>query len=298
MLKKRILNTHRYLKSFIIISFALYIAYLFKHDTLQYYLAPRLMTILKLACLALFLIGLLPLINALRNKDVTSNHCDCYGDCEHQPSRSLFKNSITYGLLILPLLFGFLLPDTAMQSALAAKRGMILTISGSLRPIINPVGASPSTGNLANIPAPPQSQEDYGEFAARLQQKSIIQINSEVFLEELSSINLFPQQFIGKTEVITGFVYREPGMLNTQIVVSRFALQCCSADATPYGVMVSSAHAAKYAEDTWITVTGTIAQINYKGQKIIQLNASKINKITTPKSQYVYPNLAFLDEPL
>ena len=295
MPKNASLNAHNYIRSFIIIGFSLYIAYLFKQDTLQYYLAPRMMVYLKWACVLLFLIGGSQLFLVFRSRRAMISDCDC----EHLPSRSTFVNIVSYGLLLIPLGFGFLLPDTAMNSALAAKRGMILNISSAISPINKPLNAAVAANIPIDIPPPlSQSQSDYAELASKLQEKAMIQINPEIYLEELTAFNLFPDQFVGKEIAVTGFIYREPVMKDNEMIVARFALQCCSADATPYGIMVEYPHAASYAKDTWVTITGTIQKTTYKDTPIIKIDATKIKKIEAPKSQYVYPNLEFLDEDL
>jgi putative membrane protein len=286
MNKMLILSFHYYIRSFIIFGISLYIAFLVKNQTLQYYIAPRMIEYVKWSSILLFLIASSQLYFVISTHWRNRTICDC----EHPPSRSTIKNIATYSLLILPLLFGFSLPDTSMNSALAAKKGVILNTS-------NTTNQNYKSTEGEFIPANPYDM-DYSKLSLKLSQQQTIQIKPQIFLESLTSIELFLDDFIAKKIEISGFIYRDHSMTDTQFVVTRFALQCCSADATPYGVMIENAHAKGYAEDTWVKITGTIQTTNYMGQKIMKVDATQIDKIQAPHSPYVYPNLEFLDEAL
>ena len=53
------------------------------------------------------------------------NELDC--GCEHAPPSGVIRSSLVYGLIALPLLLGFLLPDHALGSSMASQKGMSLT---------------------------------------------------------------------------------------------------------------------------------------------------------------------------
>jgi len=296
---------HYAIRACIILGLSLYIAYLVKHDTLQYYIAPRMMLYIQWSSIILFIIAVSQLYFAIRTKPIVQLDCDC----EHTPPRSLMKNLLSYGLLILPLLFGFLLPDTTMNSALAAKKGVILSISQSSVQLNHTAN---NGSYLLDLPAPPSESsgnqtdgrfivtkpydKDYAKLSAKLYAKETMPIKAGIFLETLTSLDLFMDQFVGKKVELSGFIYRESGMKANQFVVARFALQCCSADAIPYGVLIEDSSGNAYADDSWVEITGTLQTTAYKNQKIIEINASQVLKVEAPKSQYVYPNLEFLEE--
>jgi putative membrane protein len=307
MFKPNIQIFHYSIRFLLILGLSLYIAYLVKHDTLQYYIAPRMMNYIQWSSILLFIIAIFQLYFAFRSKAKVNPTCDC----EHTPPRSKIINILSYSLLILPLLFGFLLPDTTMNSALAAKKGVILSISNSVSPLNH---ASTNGNNTPDLPAPPSESstpemdgrfitnqphdQDYAIFSAKLYAQAIIPVKPEIFLETLTSLDLFMNDFIGKKVELSGFIYRESAMKDTQFVVARFALQCCSADAIPYGVLIDFASAKSFADDSWVKITGTIQTTTYKNQKIMKIDASQVEKMEAPKSQYVYPNLEFLEEEL
>jgi len=131
--------------------------------------------------------------------------------------------------------------------------------------------------------------EEFARLGMKLYQKKVITITEEGFMELLTAIDLYMDNFVGKSMEISGFVYREPDMTKNQFVVSRLAMQCCSADAAPYGILVESDQASKLAQDTWVKITGTIGKSLYNDNEIMKLDAVRIETIPAPETPYVYP---------
>ncbi|TBL70827.1 TIGR03943 family putative permease subunit [Paenibacillus thalictri] len=131
--------------------------------------------------------------------------------------------------------------------------------------------------------------EPYAKLAMKLYKHDQISITESGFMELLTSVDLYMDRFVGKKMEISGFVYREEGMKPEQFVVSRLAMQCCSADAAPYGVLVESSLAKNFPKDTWVKLSGTIDKTTYNDNEIMKIDAVKIEKIKASKTPYVYP---------
>jgi len=149
-----------------------------------------------------------------------------------------------------------------------------------------------STGDDELFPVEPFT-ESYAAFGKKLVKQDVIVVTDKQFLETLTTLDLFRTAFIGKTVQISGFVYREDGMSPQQFGASRFAISCCSADASPYGVMINYGRASAFETDQWVTVTGKLGTTQYNDIEIIQIEAVKIVKITPPDDPYVSPDLDF-----
>ncbi|GIP15989.1 hypothetical protein J40TS1_16310 [Paenibacillus montaniterrae] len=134
-----------------------------------------------------------------------------------------------------------------------------------------------------------QYSVELAELGKLLYPKESITVKEEGFLETLTTLDLYRDNFIGKTIVISGFVYREPDMSSDTFVVSRMAMQCCSADASPYGFLVQWDEANTLEKDAWIEVVGTFGLTQYQDIEIVQLKATEINRIAAPDDPYVYP---------
>jgi uncharacterized repeat protein (TIGR03943 family) len=318
MEEKRSLTIHYFLRAAILTGFAMYIMFLVKTGNIVYYIAPRMVIYVKLAALGFYIIAVYQAYIAFSS--LSSKNKDVSCDCEHPPSPSIFRNIIVYSMFILPLILGFMLPDIAMGSDLAAKRGVNLnssrllnninTVKLSATPIQTPIQSpKPTEVPLTNIePTPANSTDDqlkemfkadkydeqFSKLGMKLYKKDLIQVQVDGFIEILSSIDLFQKNFIGKKMEISGFVYHEDDMKPNQFVVARFSVSCCSADASPFGVMIETNKANLFPKDTWIKVTGVIGTTTYAGNEIMKLDGTKIEKIPAAKDPYVYPNYDFI----
>ncbi|MDQ0914172.1 TIGR03943 family protein [Paenibacillus sp. V4I5] len=332
MSEVRLISYHYFFRTLILLGFSSYIVILTKTDALQYYIAPRMMIYVKTASVILYIIACFQGYMALRAYWGKPVACEC----EQPVSRSTLRNTVAYGLLVLPLLIGFLLPNTALSSAMVVAKGMnlsaakssiakqntdLITDNGSSTGVnasnqgtapstVPPVNSSPApassteTPTIANSDAELQKMfhvdnewdEDFSKIGMILYKKDTIVVKPEIYMEILSSIDLFKNNFIGKKIELTGFVYREDNMSKSQFVVGRFAVSCCSADATPYGVMIDFPTAQSYPKDTWVKVTGTIQNGSYNGNDIFIIKATQIEKTPTPDSPYIYPNFEPLKE--
>lgn len=135
--------------------------------------------------------------------------------------------------------------------------------------------------------------EDLAVLAKKLYKKDSISIKDKGFMETVSSIDFYMNNFIGKKVEISGFVYRQEGMEENQFVVSRFAVQCCSADSAPFGFMVESSLGKSLNKDTWVSVSGTLGTTQYDGNEILKIDATRIQRIDAPASPYVFPDMDY-----
>jgi putative membrane protein len=328
----RINGIHYLVRAALLLGFATFIIYLVKTDSLIYYIAPRMNSYVKLSSFAFYIMALYQFYLGIQSLWGVRAACDC----DHPPSKSILRSTVVYSIFIMPLMLGFLLPNVAMSSAIAEKKGMNLAIGTTKAPsnasqldpnstqthlvqnalvlgteyrpdprtgqVLEPVSASintklPAAGKkvtseqLAQMFAPPDVYyDDFSKMGMIMYQEDVIHVRPEIFTEMLTSIDLYKQNFVGKKIEISGFVYREDDMKPNQFVVGRFAVTCCSADASPYGVLVEFPSAGSFVKDTWIKVSGTIELTKYHDNNIMKLHAAAIEKISAPESPYVYSN--------
>ncbi len=290
---------HHLLRAAILTGFAMFIVFADRTGELSLYIAPRMELYVKLSAIGLYAAAVYQVYAALQ-KRLAPKQPAC--DCGHEPSPSLLKNSLIYGLFILPLALGFLMPTGTLGSALAAKKGVSLNGSpsiartGPVQSEASPPGAvqtaSPATSIDELFPYD-EYTEDHAAYGKELYTKPTIAVPEQKFIETLTTLDLYRDAFIGKEIQLTGFVYREEEMGQQRFAVSRFAMNCCSADALPYGLMIEWPKAMDYAPDEWVSVTGKLATADYMEHTIILLQATKLERIPAPASPYVYPDLDF-----
>lgn len=263
-------RVHYFVRALIWLGLVVYLLYLFKTGSIIYYIAPRMLIYVKAAVVFLFILAVFQMDIAIRSLRREKVACDC----EPMPSTSLPKNVAMYGLFVLPLLLGIFLPNTAMSSALAAKKGV-------------------NVGGSAVTFRADQYSQDFAKLGIKLYQEEPIELGDDLYLEKLQSLNTFVDNFVGKEIQLTGFVYRDSDLAPNQLIVGRFAITCCTADASTYGVIVESPDASHIEKDTWVTVTGTIEKSEHKGNAVMKIKASHFEKNQAPSNPYVYPNYDF-----
>ncbi|TNJ63233.1 TIGR03943 family protein [Paenibacillus hemerocallicola] len=333
MVENRSLTVHYLFRAVIMAGFSFYVLHLVKAGSLVYYIAPRMEVYVKCAAIALFVIALYQGFLGLRS---FFGKAEAACDCEHAPPASIVRNIWLYGLFLLPLTLGFLLPDKLMGSDVVAMKGMNLSGGNGAakaggRAAGSGTAAAGQTASAGAVQAPesvapeqPVSAEEaaakggvssaagtgtsptadeelkrlfeaddfskpFVSLGIKLYKQDRIVIKENGFMELLTAVDLFLDRYIGKKMEITGFVYREPDMKENQFVVSRLAMMCCSADSSPYGVLVEGATAKTLSKDAWVKIVGTIGTTKYKDIEIMKLDATSIESIQAPETPYVYP---------
>ncbi|MBW7454339.1 TIGR03943 family putative permease subunit [Paenibacillus sepulcri] len=293
---------HHGLKALIMTGFSALILYLVFTGNILLYIAPHLIIYVDIASVGLLIMAGFQwylTVMSIRNPAAA---CDCGHDHDHdghthEPPRSLLKNVIIYGLFVLPLVFGGLLPNTALAGSLAKNKGMNLGGGGAAA-----AGGAPAELVELDGDADPALKQlfktdvynkDYAKLGILLYQQDVIEMKDEWFIEKLQAMNTFVDNFQDRTITISGFVYRQKGLAGNQFIVGRMAMTHCIADISPYGIIAESADAAKYKDDSWISITGTIGQTVFDGLKVIKINIDSIKPAAAPEVPYVYPDWDF-----
>lgn len=266
----RSIRIHYLLRAVILLCFALYIGHLNQQDALHYYVAPKLAYWIRLCPIPLSLMAASLGIQALFGKS------GALCDCEHQLPRSLLKSSVLYGLFLFPLVLGFLLPDRALGSAAAARKGISLTYS------------PPETGREERFTAVNPYQTEFADLAGKLYEQPVITVYPEIFSETFGAIDLYKKQFEGKEISVSGFLYREQRADGESYAVSRFLVQCCTADATPFGILLDPQTQISLPADTWIEVRGKLHVTVFEGEEIVQITPESLTPVSQPTTPYVY----------
>ncbi|MDF2719947.1 MAG: hypothetical protein K0R28_6872, partial [Paenibacillus sp.] len=269
----------------LLFGFAVYIAYLVESDRILYYISPRMVLYVKLSALGLYAVGAYQLYSAVSAFSGKHQSCDCGHD--HSHSGSPWKSTLVYGLFALPLLLGFLMPDTSLGSTLAAKKGMNLNSAAAVKtssPMSGPSSSSSSATAASDarleqlFPSEPFT-EAFANHARKLYKLDIVPVPEELYIETLTTLDLYARQFTGKKVKLSGFVFRDETMNARQFVIGRFSVQCCSADAAPFGVLIESDRAGLYASDQWVEMTGTIGTTKFDGSELMVVKAEQIVKM-------------------
>ncbi|OIJ15954.1 TIGR03943 family protein [Anaerobacillus arseniciselenatis] len=310
------LSFHAYIRGIILFGFALLILGLIITDNIKYYIAPKMMPFIYFSIAVFFLLGIIQIFRSTKKGELDEeDDCDC--GLDHQVSGPTWIKVVVYSIFILPLLMGFITPDQALNSQIAANRGIIFG-SGNAQPVAtidDELSSTPRTDQFLNDPegylaslTEDEFDDDiehfqiedfydedwfneyYDELLIELLEEPVIEVTDENYLDVMTLLDLHLEKFVGKELEITGFVFREPDFEDNRLVVARFSMTCCTADAGVYGTLVETEEASLFDNDMWIRVRGTIHETEYHGYKLPVVQLREVTVVSEPDSPYVYPS--------
>jgi len=106
-------------------------------------------------------------------------------------------------------------------------------------------------------------------------------------------VNVYPEPdaYAGEAVDVKGFVIHPEGWPSDYLMVSRFVLTCCAADAYPVGLPVKLTDAqarADYPVDSWLEIRGAMMSKTLDGRRQLAIAPTDILEIEEPKNPYEY----------
>lgn len=247
----------RFLPSLVLAGYGIFILSLFARNALTLYINPSYVWPSTLA--GVVLIGLALVRLTVRGDAVCDcGVSECGGDCgsEHTPRRLW-----PYAFLCVPLVLAVLVPPRGLADFSARQRGLQIAGLTSVR----------GAGTVKRV----SLSVDTRAF------------NLQDWVGALSA-DPNPRDYMGKPVRLTGIVIHDsasvpPGF----IMVLRYQVTCCIADARPVGLIVRDSSHGALKDNQWVTVTGTMGETSFSGQKVAVVEP---NSMTPAKSgnPYIY----------
>ncbi|WP_440603141.1 TIGR03943 family putative permease subunit [Bacillus sp. GB_SG_008] len=281
---------HIYIRGIILIGFAMLLFKLLITGHIDNFIAPRMVKLIYVATIVSLLLGCLQVWRS-GNEKLKACHC-----CEeHVLPKTKIGTCFFYGLFLIPIISAFLFSSVSLDGSVAAKRGMNQSTQTKpqkenddwKRLLVD--GEEPQTANVPSSQASSQAPSD--DLEKELLKKKSIQINDKNYMAAIDIIGRDVIGFKGKEINFSGFVYRDTDVKGEQVVVARYGITCCIADATVYGMIVSGEGITKLQNETWVTITGTLDETTYRGALFPLVKVNKVEKIEAPKQPYVYEQL-------
>jgi len=317
-MQEAIQKRHDWIRGVILLGFTMMLARMMLTGSISHYLAPRLHFLGYVTLVILLLLTGASFWRAVSGREAYA--CGC--EDRHQLPSGIIRSLLTYGLFALPLLMAFLMPDKILGSAVAEKRGLNLPVSAVSRAAAadpetdrqEQQAAAQSSAELDNVEAVALAVDkkkemsdaeirqlfeanNFGDFytdlATLMYNQEIIDLNESIFLDGITTLELYPQHFAGHQLEMVGFVYREPDMPANQFVAARFSVSCCTADAAVYGILVEEQLPETFAKDSWVKVKGELELRKVNDYEMLVLKATDITPVEAPKDPYVYYNFTF-----
>ncbi|EPF4399105.1 TIGR03943 family putative permease subunit [Enterococcus hirae] len=211
---------------------------------------------------------------------------------DHDHDHGLTKPSqrvVAYVLLALPVIVGTLFPTVSLDTTIVEAKGFNFPISKESvgDPEMQTQYLKPDTSIYFN-------KSDYLDQMKKLKEKyddkQLIKITDENYLEVMELIYNYPSEFIGKKISYEGFVYKTPDGEKEDNFLFRFEIIHCVADSGVFGLLTHMPEGTNVKNDEWYKVEGTIQSDYYEPFKrdipVVEVNT--LTKIEAPKNQYVY----------
>jgi uncharacterized repeat protein (TIGR03943 family) len=91
----------------------------------------------------------------------------------------------------------------------------------------------------------------------------------------------------GERAELTGFVARQPGLAADEVLVARFIMLHCTADAYAVSVPIRYAGAGELPDDTWVHIEGTVRAGGPEGNRQAVVEADSVRVIPQPRQPYL-----------
>lgn len=122
--------------------------------------------------------------------------------------------------------------------------------------------------------------------------RSSVKPEERSLLDWVRTLNVYPEPdaYTGQKVKVQGFVIHSPELPPEYLLLSRFVISCCAADAYPVGLPVKlTKNPQAYPPDTWLEVEGQMTTGNLGGKRQLTIQANiPPKKIPEPKNPYEY----------
>jgi uncharacterized repeat protein (TIGR03943 family) len=252
-------RTQRALQALLLAALGLFFLEKIWNGSLYWYINQRFMFLTALAGAGLLALASLTLPTRQKTNDPAPDH-DHVHDPDHPHDHA--HSAVSWGgltIVAIPLLLGALIPAKPLGSAAVANKG------------IN------ETAPLAGGDSKPMQLE-----MASTERNVLDWVRAFNYADDATV-------YSGQAADVVGFVYHDGRLGADQFLASRFAVACCSADATAVGLVVQWPEAAKLADNGWVRVRGAMGVTTFAGRSTPLLTADSVEGVEAPAQPYLYP---------
>lgn len=286
-------------RAVILLAFSAMIASLHWTGELTKYINPKYDNLSKTAAILFFMLFLVQLTRVVSK--TTHHRQACCSQHDHGHSPFTRQKMLSYLIVIAPIITGFFVPAKILDAAIADKKGasFILAQQSQSSKIEDYLTSNETIDdNIYDDHEPdPRLMEEkqemtkkqYDQLKQQLSQQAMFKMTDEDYTIYYEEINNNLASYLGKQIQLKGFVLKEEDFSQNQLVISRFLITHCVADASIVGFLTEFAEAPTLEEDTWIEIVGTIGQTTYDGATLPIIQIDNWVTIEQPESPYLYP---------
>ena len=118
-----------------------------------------------------------------------------------------------------------------------------------------------------------------------------IRPEERTIIDWVRTLNVYPEPdaYTDQAVNVQGFVIHPQEWPDNYLMISRFVLTCCAADAYPVGLSVKVQGSRQaYPVDDWLEVTGTMITETLNDHRQLVINPTALDTIPEPRNPYEY----------
>jgi uncharacterized repeat protein (TIGR03943 family) len=119
--------------------------------------------------------------------------------------------------------------------------------------------------------------------------RASVKPESKTLVDWVRTLNNYPEPdaYLGQKVNINGFVFYPKDLPANYLMLSRFVITCCAADAYPVALPVKFTGTRQtYLQDSWLQVKGKAIVETFAGSRQLVIEASELKSIPAPKNPY------------
>ena len=275
---------HQYIRGLLLIGFGMLLFKLLMTGHIENFIAPKMRGFTYFTLIVSFALGVFQVWSHPKQQS-----CDCG---HHHEEQTRFGKGLIYALFLFPIVSGFLFSNAALDGSVAAKRGVTLAGTTSSQ---QPAGGNDAVSSLLtdaeeNPQLLPQTAPPgyYEKLEKKLLSQQHITVNDADYMSVMDVIGKDVMGFKGKGITFIGFVHREPDLDQNTIILARYGITCCTADASVLGMMATGQNVSSLEQGDWVQITGTLGDTIYIDTLLPIVSIQSVKKISAPETPYVY----------
>jgi putative membrane protein len=287
------------LKPLILLGLGVYFAWLVVGGTLKNYINTEFAWLSITASILFFLLGISSIVSLTADRSTSASvEHDHEHDHEHEHDHSQHDHAhnhagswVALGIVAIPLLLGLLVPSKPLDAAALDNTLSLTGGPGTDTGVIQVPTAYP-TSELAPTPVVSGPHQATPVGLAEGQATALAQPEWNIYdWQQAFQSNTYSKEwFSSQSADIVGLVVRPDDIPSGHVVVGRWVMRHCAADAFGVGMLVSSEQAAGIPDETWVRVRGQLSVQQINNEPVLVLSATSIDdKVGEPTIPYIFP---------
>lgn len=242
------------------------------NGTLYYYINERFAIFTVIGVVGLMLLGFSYRWQSPSGDNSSGDNDESHSEEAHAHGDQGHSHALTWGgiaIIALPIVLGLITKPQPLGAAALANRDITLSMNESALPI-----------------------------GLRTREKASTDKTIMDWWHDFRASSTGGAELVGQEVRVSGFVFRDERFGQEHILVTRFVVSCCVADANVLGLLIELPVAAKngaetttqqIADDQWIEVHGIFVDERVDGWHMPLVKASAVQLIEIPNQPYLYP---------